>query len=80
MVAIANRPVSNTKTAYEKVVIVTRKTELEELTARLNSVPQAQFYLEHAGQDFSTIAQSHQQYHDVLNGIRETIPNRLKSR
>ena len=78
MVATANRPVSNTRTAYEKVVIVTRKTELEELTARFNSVPQARFYLEHAGQDFSAIAQSHQQYHEVLSGIRETIPNRLK--
>ena len=53
MVTVANKPVSNTKVAYEKVVIVTRKTELEELTARFNSVPQAQFYLEHAGQDFS---------------------------
>ena len=79
MVAAANKPVSNTRVAYEKVIVVTRKTELEELTTRFNSVPQAQFYLEHAGQDFSVIAQAHQQYHDVLGGIRETIPNRLKS-
>ena len=78
MAAIANKPVSNTRAAYEKVVIVTRKTALEELTARFNSVPQAQFYLEHAGQDFSPIARSHQQYHEVLDGIRESIPNRLK--
>jgi len=79
MVAVANRPVSNTKVAYEKVVIVTRKTELEELTARFNSVPQARFYLEHAGQDFSAIAGAHQQYHEVFDGIRESIPNRLKN-
>ena len=79
MVTVANKPVSNTKVAYEKVVIVTRKTELEELTARFNSVPQAQFYLEHAGQDFSPIARSHQQYHEVLDGIRGSIPNRLKN-
>ena len=78
MVAVASKPVNNTSVAYEKVIIVTRKTELEELTARFNSVPQAQFYLEHAGQDFSPIAQSHQQYHEVLGGIREVIPNRLK--
>ena len=79
MVALAKKPASNTKLAYKKVVIVTRKTELEELTARFNSVPQAQFYLEHAGQDFMPIAAAHQQYHDVLGGIRESIPKRLKS-
>jgi NAD kinase len=79
MVAVANKPVNNSKSAYEKVVIVTRKTELEELTARLNSVPQARFYLEHAGQDFSPIASSHRQYHEVLDGIRESIPGRLKN-
>jgi NAD kinase len=77
--AVASSPVSKTGAAYEKVVIVTRKTELEELTARFNSVPQAQFYLEHAGQDFAPIARSHQQYHEVLDGIRESIPNRLKN-
>jgi len=37
----------------EKVVIVTRKTMLEELTVRFNTPGQARFYLEHAGQDFS---------------------------
>ncbi|MEE8379334.1 MAG: sugar kinase [Gammaproteobacteria bacterium] len=79
MVAVANKPASNARAAYEKVVIVIRKTELEELTARFNSVPQAQFYLEHAGQDFSPIARSHQLYHEVLGGIREAIPNQLKS-
>ncbi len=79
MVALAKKPVSSTKLAYEKVVIVTRKTELEELTARFNSVPQAQFYLEHAGQDFTPIASVHQLYHDVLGSIRSTLPKRLKS-
>ena len=39
MVALANKHASKARTAYEKVVIVTRKTELEELTARFNSVP-----------------------------------------
>ena len=79
MAAIVSNPMSSTKAIYEKVVIVTRKTELEELTARFNSVPQARFYLEHAGQDFSVIAEAHQKYHDVLDGIRESIPNRLKN-
>ncbi len=79
MVALAKKPVSSRQAAYEKVVIVTRKTELEELTARFNSVPQAQFYLEHAGQDFTPIAMAHQRYQDVLDGIRSSIPKGLKS-
>ncbi|MGD8839393.1 MAG: sugar kinase [Gammaproteobacteria bacterium] len=75
----ANQPVNNRGRSYEKVVIVTRKTELEELTARFNSVPQARFYLEHAGQDFSSIAEAHQRYHELLEAIRESIPGRLKN-
>ena len=35
MAAVANNPVSNTRAAYEKVVIVTRKTELEELIQKM---------------------------------------------
>ncbi|MGD2172548.1 MAG: sugar kinase [Gammaproteobacteria bacterium] len=70
---------NNRGRSYEKVVIVTRKTELEELTARFNSVPQARFYLEHAGQDFSSIAEAHQRYHELLEAIRESIPGRLKN-
>jgi len=70
---------SQSKAAYEKVVIVTRKTELEELTARFNSVPQAQFYLERAGQDFLPIAEAHQRYQNVLDGVRRMIPKGLKS-
>jgi len=79
MNALAKKSVSSRKAVYEKVVIVTRKTELEELTARFNSVPQAQFYLEHAGQDFIPIAEAHQRYQNVLEGIRSTIPKNLKT-
>ncbi len=67
------------KAAFEKAVIVTRKTALEELVTRFNSVPQAQFYLEHAGQDFLPIAASHERYQAALAGIRQTIPKGLKS-
>ena len=38
------------KTKFEKIVLVRRKTMLEELTARFNTPAQARFYLEHAGQ------------------------------
>lgn len=62
----------------EKVVIVTRKTALEELVSRFNTVGQARFYLEHAGQDFAPIEQSHRRYQTVLDGVRNLIPTGVK--
>lgn len=79
MSAIARKSHNRVKSAYEKAVIVTRKTELEELVARFNSVPQARFYLEHSGQDFLPIAAAHQRYYEALEGVRASIPKGLKS-
>ncbi|MBI5460779.1 MAG: hypothetical protein HY941_01160 [Gammaproteobacteria bacterium] len=66
------------RTAFEKVVIVTRKTELEELVARFNTVAQSRFYLEHAGHDFTPIEAAHDRFHGVLDGIRGLVPKGLK--
>lgn len=66
------------RTAFEKVVIVTRKTELEELVARFNTVAQSRFYLEHAGRDFTPIEAAHERFHGVLDGIRGLVPKSLK--
>jgi NAD kinase len=38
---------------FEKLVLVTRKTRLQQLIARFNSRGQAKFYIEHAGGDFA---------------------------
>src|SRR5215475_2717038 len=62
----------------EKVVIVTRKTALEELVTRFNTPGQARFYLEHAGQDFSPIEAAHAQYHAVLDDVRGRVPSGVK--
>ena len=70
--------ISMPRTAFEKVVIVTRKTELEELVARFNTVAQSRFYLEHAGRDFTPIEAAHEHFHGVLDGIRGLIPKGLK--
>ncbi|MGB5398317.1 MAG: sugar kinase [Gammaproteobacteria bacterium] len=78
MKALALQQSSVRRAAYEKVVIVTRKTELEELTARFNSVPQARFYLEHAGQDFMPIASAHASYQAVLDKVRSLVPRGLR--
>jgi hypothetical protein len=36
-------------TQFEKIILVTRQTRLEELIARFNTKAQARFYIEHSG-------------------------------
>ena len=67
------------KSLYEHVIVVTRQTELEELTARFNTVSQTQFYLERAGRDIEPILQAHERYKQVLNQVRDAIPAGVKS-
>lgn len=45
-----------------KLVLVTRRTRLEELVARYHSVAQARFYIEHLGADFSDYVAEHDTY------------------
>jgi NAD kinase len=63
---------------HEKVVVVTRKTMLEELVQRFNTVGQAKFYLEHAGQDFHGIEAAHARYHAALARVVELVPPGVK--
>jgi NAD kinase len=70
---------SRTKSIYEHVIVVTRKTELEELTARFNTVAQARFYLERAGRDLEPIIQEHERYQMALDKVRHVIPTNVKS-
>lgn len=49
-----------------KIVIVKRKTRLEELIVRFNTVAQAKFYIEHMGSDFSDYISEDECYKKVL--------------
>jgi NAD kinase len=71
-------PVLRARRGRDKVVIVTRKTALEELITRFNTPGQAKFYLEHAGQDFSPIEAAHARYHAVLDDVRSRVPAGVK--
>ncbi|OPY97510.1 sugar kinase [Bradyrhizobium sacchari] len=46
-----------------KIVLVTRKTRLEDLIARYLTPAQARFYVEHLGADFSDYEREHEVYH-----------------
>lgn len=56
-----------------KIVIVSRKTRLQELVHQYNTVEQAKFYIEHMGVDFSDYIWEDQQYHKVLEMVRNTV-------
>lgn len=59
--------------AFEKLVVVTRKTRLEELTQRFVTRAQARFYIEHAGGDFAEYEQEHAAYGRSLDTVRRAL-------
>ncbi len=63
---------------YEKIVVITRKTRLEELVARFNTRAQARFYIEHAGGDFSDYAREDEAYRRALDELHRTLELGLK--
>jgi NAD kinase len=65
-------------TGIDRCVIVTRKTELEELTARFATASQAKFFLESAGEDFRIIEARHETYTSALAETKRAIKSDLK--
>jgi len=63
---------------YEKIVLVTRKTRLEGLLDRFNTVGQAKFYLEHSGGDFTLYQQEHDTYYAAVDLLRIELPKLAK--
>lgn len=45
-----------------KIILIVRKTRLDELVARFNTESQARFYVEHLGADFSDYKREHENY------------------
>lgn len=62
----------------DRVVVVTRRTELDELILRFNTVGQARFYLGHAGMDFDPIQRAHDRYQAALGKVLDAIPPDVK--
>ena len=58
---------------YKKLVIITRKTRLQELIARFNTRSQAKFYLEHAGGDFSDYEREDEAYSRALELLQQSL-------
>lgn len=58
---------------YDKLVVVTRRTRLEELIARFNTLGQARFYIEHAAGDFAEYQREHDVYLRALERVRREV-------
>lgn len=58
---------------YEKIVVITRKTRLEELIDRFNTRAQARFYIESSGGNFLEYESEHDTYIRALDAVRKNI-------
>ena len=56
----------NTFSSERKIILVVRRTRLDDLIARFNTLAQAQFYVEHLGADFSDYLQEHKIYKQAV--------------
>lgn len=56
-----------------KIVLVTRKTRLEELIAKYHTLAQARFYIEHLGADFTDYVQEHMAYSQSLLSVSAAL-------
>lgn len=55
----------NHRLTENKIVLVKRKTRLDELIHRFNTISQAKFYIEHLGADFSDYQKEHENYQNA---------------
>jgi NAD kinase len=65
--------------AFDKVVVVTRKTALEELVERFNTLAQARFYVEHMGGSFDEYQAAHATYKASMESLRAALPGSIRS-
>ena len=63
---------------FEKIVLVTRKTRLAELVERFNTLAQARFYIQHAGQDFAEYEREDEAYARSVESVRRSLEFGLK--
>lgn len=74
----ASQPPRSPLPEIERIVVVTKKTPLEELVNRLNSKSQAKFYLEQNQVPFMEYELVNAQYQQALDVIKRQLPRSLK--
>ncbi len=57
----------------QRILLVVRRTRLEDLVARFNTVDQARFYIEHLGADFGDYQREHDTYRHAVRKAETTL-------
>src|SRR5215471_18359518 len=63
--------------SIDKIVVVTRKTALEDLVTRMNSKSQARFYLKQNNISFGEYERGDTQYHRAIQEVRQQLAGKL---
>jgi NAD kinase len=61
------------RTTENKIILVVRRTRLDDLIARFNTLAQAQFYVEHLGADFSDYQKEHETYKKAVTAAESQL-------
>lgn len=64
--------------ALEKIIVVTRRTRLQDLVARFNTKAQARFYIEHSGGNFSDYEIEDDEYRRSFERLSKSLDMGLK--
>lgn len=62
----------------DRIILVTKKTELTELVERFGTVDQARFFVESAGGDFGAYEQAHRKYEIAADKVRNALPSSVR--
>ena len=66
-------------TEWDKIVVVSRKTGLEELLERFVTWEQARFYLEHSGVPFEPYEEEQRVHDEALTRLKAALPGGVRS-
>lgn len=64
--------------ALDKIVVITKRTALEELIERFNTREQARFYIEHLGASFDEYDAAHAAYKSALEALQDALPDGVR--
>lgn len=59
---------------FSRIVVVTKRTQMQELLDRFVTEGQARFYLEHMGLSFSEYAEAHSRYESAMKFLEGVLP------
>jgi NAD kinase len=61
------------RSSENKIILIIRKTRLDELVNRFNTEAQARFYVEHFGADFSDYIRENEVYKSAVNNVQRIL-------